>query len=83
MTDGEIRLNTGVTIACVLWGVALSVLALMWLHADMRLGVIAIVLGQFAAIVTMRQLLVRFSRAMRNAFELGQDSVSPMIRRPR
>lgn len=81
MTDGEIRLSTGSTIAAVVWGVALGFLVLTWMTGDMRTGVSTVVAGQFAALATVRQLLVRHARVLRNGFELGRDSVTPLARR--
>lgn len=81
MVDGEIRLSTGSTIAAVAWGIALGFLVLTWTTASMRMGVTTVVLGQVAAVATVRQLLVGFSRTFRNGFEVGRGSVAPMSRR--
>lgn len=81
MVDGEIRLSTGSTVAAVAWGVVLGLLVTTWMVGSVRLGVMTIVAGQMAALVTVRQLLVQFCRVLRNGYELGRDSVSPMPRR--
>lgn len=78
MTDRTI--SAGCMAAWAAWGVAVALLAVMWVTDDWRFGQTGIVAAGVGVTATIRTYFVNLGTATRNAFELGRDSVTPIRR---
>lgn len=76
MKDRDI--SAGCLVAYSLWIVALALLILSWVLACEQLGHAAMVAAAAAGTATIRQFFVDQNRYIREAFELGRDSVRPI-----
>lgn len=81
MQDSEIRISRGCAVASVAWGVAVVLIAAMWLTDDVRAGVTALAVVSVAGVQTVRQYFVTQNRILKNGFELGRDSVLTLARK--
>lgn len=76
MTDRAVPL--GSLLATLAWAASAAVLVLAWMLDIPYLGTVGVALSMVATTATVRTYFVKQSRMMRNAFELGRDSVTPM-----
>lgn len=78
MNDEEITISRGRAIAWGAWAVAGVLLVTMWASGDMRAGFSGLAMVGVAATATIRTYFVAQGEQLRNAFELGRDSVRPI-----
>lgn len=78
MTDRD--WSAGCVVAYSLWGIAVGLLALAWLHSDGNVGRTGVGVAVVAATATIRVYLCRQDEHLRNAFALGRDSVTSLPR---
>lgn len=78
--EDEFRLPKGVMYAAVAWGATVGLLVVMWRTNDLRWGAVAIVAGQVAALLAVRQLSRCAVRTIRNGLVLHRESVTPLSR---
>lgn len=78
MTDREVSM--GCVVAYGLWTGALVLIALGGVVDHAFLGQFGVTVSIAAGTATVRQYFVAQNRLMRNAYELGRDSVTPMRR---
>lgn len=79
MNDKSI--SVGLALAIGAWGLAVIALAAMWLSGDVRAGITGLSLVGIAVTCHVRAFLIEQSAMLRNAFDLGRDSVSYLQRR--
>lgn len=78
MTDKTVSM--GCVIAYGMWALAGALLLATWATDDWRLGHTALVLSAAATVAHIRQFFTCQTRVMRDAYELGQESVR-LVRR--
>lgn len=75
--------NLGCLVAYTLWGSVLAIVLWSIGSRDVYLATLGCALSAAAATATVRSYFVASNRMMRNAFELGRDSVTVPLQRVR
>jgi hypothetical protein len=66
--------GVGCVVACLLWAAVGTLMGLSWAFDHPRLGQTGLAASVLAGTMTVRCVIVRQGKAVRNAFELGQDA---------
>lgn len=80
LRDREVSTTWGCIVAYGLWSCALVLMSIGWLLSDAHMGQFGVVAAIGGATATVRQYFVEQNRLVRNAFELGRDSVATPFR---
>ena len=80
MKDPRINASAGHAIAYTAWAIALTLLITTWIIDDRRVAATGLFFAGIAVTATVRTYVVDMVESVRNAFELGRDSVTPMRR---
>lgn len=70
-------IGIGLAMAIGAWGLSVLALIAMWVSGDLRAGITGLSLIGVAVTCHVRSFLIEQSAMWRNAFQLGQDSVTP------
>ncbi|QYJ05375.1 hypothetical protein KUV85_06765 [Nocardioides panacisoli] len=76
MIDREV--SAGWLAACLLWVVVATLVTLGWVLGMEHLGQVGVAVAAVAATATVRHYLVEQNRHIRQAFELGRESATPL-----
>lgn len=81
MNDRRISVSATCAVAYAAWVFAFALMGagVVFDRADVR--AVALMCCMVAMTATIRSYMIGLGRKLKNAFELGQDSVAPMIRR--
>lgn len=76
----DTKISAGTAVAWVMWSAAIVTLLAMWITQERGLGATSLLFGMIGMTATIRCYFVNLGASMRNSFELGRDSVTPLVR---